>query len=510
MKEVKEGSERPEVNLFMVQGLQCFPWPRRQSSPSLQEESMKELVLRRSASERKLAKEKKKERKEKALSVHFGEKTPPEADLFPRSISVIGERKEPVKEATPNSSPTSEDGASKKKFKWNIKPLKMKKKKEETAEPNSDEGFESSPEKVSTGKTAGENDNEVKTETDEAESNDSEEKKEEGEEVETGEMAAAERKEKLSKFPYFRIEMSILNGKELIAMDRGGTSDPYVKVVQGDEELHRTPEKKKTVNPVWNDQFNLYIESPFTPITFQVFDRDLVGSDDFMGLAEFDLAGCDLEKSYELTLHLEDGDDEDLIKKNKKKKTLGYIVVRLVLSPLTKEEYNEILRSQKDGKAGKNLKVTGVVHVLLVQARGVLAMDGGTSSDPYCKVTLGKEKHRSKTINNTLNPKWREGMDLNWYEELDDFIDIALFDHDEVGKDDRMGRVEIDLRELSREVSHNLWRPIKEGEGQLNVIITISGTTKVWFRNIFCLNIPGKLTIQPSQLEPSPQMGAAA
>ena len=41
-----------------------------------------------------------------------------------------------------------------------------------------------------------------------------------------------------------------------------------------------------------------------------------------------------------------------------------------------------------------------------------------------------------------------------------------------------MGRVEIDLRELTREVSHNLWRPIKDGEGMLNVIITISGTTK--------------------------------
>ena len=45
---------------------------------------MKELVLRRSASERKLAKEKKKERKEKALSVHFGEKTLPGlADFSP-------------------------------------------------------------------------------------------------------------------------------------------------------------------------------------------------------------------------------------------------------------------------------------------------------------------------------------------------------------------------------------------------------------------------------------------
>ena len=54
------------------------------------------------------------------------------------------------------------------------------------------------------------------------------------------------------------------------------------------------------------------------------------------------LKRCDLDKSYELTLHLEDGDDDDLVKKNKKKKTLGYIVVRLVLSPLTKEEYNEV------------------------------------------------------------------------------------------------------------------------------------------------------------------------
>ena len=84
--------------------------------------------------------------------------------------------------------------------------------------------------KVSTGKTVGENDNEVKL--DEAEHNESKEKKEEGEEVGKGEMTAEERSEHLGKFPYFRIEMSILNGRELIAMDRGGTSDPYVKVVQ--------------------------------------------------------------------------------------------------------------------------------------------------------------------------------------------------------------------------------------------------------------------------------------
>ena len=77
-----------------------------------------------------------------------------------------------------------------------------------------------------------------------------------------------------------------------------------------------------------------------------------------MGQAEFDLSSCEISKSQEVTIHLEDGEDEDLIRsdykfykppqnfisqrKNKKKKTLGYIIVRLVLSPLSKEEYNEV------------------------------------------------------------------------------------------------------------------------------------------------------------------------
>ena len=86
--------------------------------------------------------------------------------------------------------------------------------------------------KVPREKTPGENDDDVKTESDDSEDKDRKEKKDEGEKEETGEMKAVERREQLSKFPYFRIEMSILNGRELIAMDRGGTSDPYVKVVQ--------------------------------------------------------------------------------------------------------------------------------------------------------------------------------------------------------------------------------------------------------------------------------------
>ena len=40
----------------------------------------------------------------------------------------------------------------------------------------------------------------------------------------------------------------------------------------------------------------------------------MVGSDDFMGQADFDLTTCEIYKSQEVTLHLEDGEDEDLIR----------------------------------------------------------------------------------------------------------------------------------------------------------------------------------------------------
>ena len=89
---------------------------------------------------------------------------------------------------------------------------------------------------------------------------------------------------------------------------------------------------------------------------------------------------------------------------------------------------------------GKSFTWTAVVHLVLVQARGLMAMDSGDSSDPYCKIVLGKEKMKSKVISKTINPKWREGFDLYWYEDVDNFIDVSIYDKDLGSKDDFMGR----------------------------------------------------------------------
>ena len=53
---------------------------------------------------------------------------------------------------------------------------------------------------------------------------------------------------------------------------------------------------------------------------------------------------------------------------------------------------------------------------------------------------LGREKQKSKSISNTVNPKWRESFDFYWYEELDSFMEITIWDKDVGSKDDFMGR----------------------------------------------------------------------
>ena len=57
-----------------------------------------------------------------------------------------------------------------------------------------------------------------------------------------------EKMEILQSSSYFRVEVSILCGRELIVMDRGGTSDPYVMIRQDGDALYKCQEKKKTVS----------------------------------------------------------------------------------------------------------------------------------------------------------------------------------------------------------------------------------------------------------------------
>lgn len=74
----------------------------------------------------------------------------------------------------------------------------------------------------------------------------------------------------------------VVCGKDLKAMDRNGTSDPYVVLKVGQSTV-KTRVVQKTLNPEWNETFQLLCSDVGTQVlTVSVYDKDLL-VDDLIG-----------------------------------------------------------------------------------------------------------------------------------------------------------------------------------------------------------------------------------
>ena len=72
----------------------------------------------------------------------------------------------------------------------------------------------------------------------------------------------------------------VIEAKDLPAMDRGGTSDPFVRILYGPEITVKTGHVNKNLNPKWHKHFAL--KGKFPKIIFEVFDHDAIGRVSFL------------------------------------------------------------------------------------------------------------------------------------------------------------------------------------------------------------------------------------
>jgi len=83
-----------------------------------------------------------------------------------------------------------------------------------------------------------------------------------------------------------RLRVHVHSGRDLPKMDRFGKSDPYV-VVEVDGQTRKTKTLKKTLNPVWKEDFEIRVADSVTSVvTFSCFDWDFADAHDFMGKVE--------------------------------------------------------------------------------------------------------------------------------------------------------------------------------------------------------------------------------
>lgn len=92
-----------------------------------------------------------------------------------------------------------------------------------------------------------------------------------------------------------QLRIKILNGQSLAKKDIFGASDPYVRIdlntLSGDINIDSvlTKTKKKTLNPVWNEEFVFRVKPSEHKLVFQVFDENRLTRDDFLGMVELSL-----------------------------------------------------------------------------------------------------------------------------------------------------------------------------------------------------------------------------
>uniref|UniRef100_A0A8D2KJH0 Myoferlin n=1 Tax=Urocitellus parryii TaxID=9999 RepID=A0A8D2KJH0_UROPR len=158
----------------------------------------------------------------------------------------------------------------------------------------------------------------------------------------------------------------------------------------------------------------------------------------------------------------------------------------------------------------------------IYQARNLMALDKDSFSDPYAHVSF---LHRSKTteiIHSTLNPTWDQTIifdEIEIYGEPQTILQdppkviIELFDNDQVGKDEFLGRsICSPLVKLNSEMDVTpklLWHPVMNGERACGDVLV---TAELILRDkVHCCEIPtcvlsadgSNLPILPSQRAPN-------
>ncbi|EFP82963.2 uncharacterized protein PGTG_09931 [Puccinia graminis f. sp. tritici CRL 75-36-700-3] len=84
------------------------------------------------------------------------------------------------------------------------------------------------------------------------------------------------------------------HGKDLMAADRNGYSDPYAQFVLNGAKVFKSSVQKKTLNPKWTERFDVEIPSRASAEFYvHVYDWDRVGASDKLGQARIDLSNLE-------------------------------------------------------------------------------------------------------------------------------------------------------------------------------------------------------------------------
>ncbi|XP_055968525.1 multiple C2 and transmembrane domain-containing protein 1 isoform X6 [Sorex fumeus] len=243
------------------------------------------------------------------------------------------------------------------------------------------------------------------------------------------------------------VSITLIEGRDLKAMDSNGLSDPYVKFRLGHQK-YKSKIMPKTLNPQWREQFDFHLyEERGGIIDITAWDKDAGKRDDFIGRCQVDLSLLSREQTHKLELRLEEGEGHLVLLVTLTASATVSISDLSVNSLEDQKEREEILKRYSPLRIFHNLKDVGFLQVKVIRAEGLMAADVTGKSDPFCVVELNNDRLLTHTVYKNLNPEWNKVFTFN-IKDIHSVLEVTVYDEDRDRSADFLGKVAIPLLSL--------------------------------------------------------------
>ncbi|XP_058485779.1 intersectin-2b isoform X2 [Solea solea] len=142
------------------------------------------------------------------------------------------------------------------------------------------------------------------------------------------------------------------------------------------------------------------------------------------------------------------------------------------------EEFLETEKKKRERVyQGRSVKSSGIGRLLvtILEATELKAGKPNGKSNPYCEVTMGAQIFTSRTLNDTLNPKWNFNCQFHIKDIYQDVLSIAIFERDQFSPDVFLGRTEVPVATIKKELEN-------KGPVTRRLLLHEVPTGEVWVR----------------------------
>ncbi|KAB1224791.1 Multiple C2 and transmembrane domain-containing protein 2 [Morella rubra] len=303
------------------------------------------------------------------------------------------------------------------------------------------------------------------------------------------------------KLWYLRV--NVIEAQDVLPNDRNRLPEVFVKAQVGNQVLKTTICPTPTTNPHWNEDLVFVAAEPFEEQIFiTVEDRLHPSKDEMLGKISLPLdtfeRRLDHRPVHSRWFNLEKygfGILEADRRKELKFSSRIHLRVCLEGGYHVLDESTMYISDQRPTARQLWKQPVGILEVGILSAEGLLPMkmkDGRGSTDAFCVAKYGQKWVRTRTILDTLNPKWNEQYTWEVYDPCT-VITLGVFDNCHLGggerpnggsaaRDSRIGKVRIRLSTLEAHRVYTHSYPLlvlqphgvkKMGELQLAVRFTI-------------------------------------